>query len=88
MRVKITLKILASVQKGGQNLLRLPRRAGGKKLVRETTQFNANKWKRMERTLSHDSLPPRQSVRLNGDLRAASLGAITTGLQPISVKHL
>ena len=50
--------------------------------------INANKWKRTERTLSHDPLPPRQTVGLNGDLRAASLGAITTGLQPMSVKRL
>ena len=34
------------------------------------------------------SWPPRQSVRLNGDLRAASLGTITTYLQPMSVKRL
>ena len=50
--------------------------------------INAIKWKRTERTLSHDPLPPRQSVRLNGDLRAASLGTITTDLQPMPVKRL
>ena len=49
--------------------------------------INAIKWKRTERTLSHDPLPPRQSVRLNGDLRAASLGTITTDLQPMPVKR-
>ena len=50
--------------------------------------INAIKYKRTERTLSHDPLPPRQSVNLNGDLRAASLGTITTDLHPMSVKRL
>ena len=44
--------------------------------------------KNVTHSLSHDPIPPRQSVRLNGDLRAASLGTITTDLQPMSVKRL